>query len=205
MKTSDTLDTVAMTEAAPLARFKTVASRRAGRFNALAANALPGLVVKTPAPAARPDAFEFNALSDAVLLGWLTGAGHRPNVLIECSPLSVETAMRHLMTWCALPFRYCALPGALELPRPARGTLLLKEVGSLTLAQQVALYDWLTAYHGQAQVISLTTVSLSRLVEDGEFLEGLLYRLNVVRLDGMSGTRPAPLDAWASTRTERPA
>lgn len=144
----------------------------------------------------RGDAFEFNGLPDSVLLGWLTACGHRPNVLIECLPSMTETAMRHLMTWCALPFRYCALPGVLELPTPARGTLLLKEVGQLTLSQQVQLYDWLTAVHGQVQVISLTSVPLQSLVEEGEFLEGLLYRLNVIRIDGVSGTRPAPLNAW---------
>lgn len=144
----------------------------------------------------RGDAFEFNALPDSVLLGWLTAQGHRPNVLIECMPSMSETAMRHLMTWCALPFRYCSLPGTLELPMPARGTLLLKEVGNLTLSQQVQLYDWLTAVHGQIQVISLTSAPLQALVEEGEFLEGLLYRLNVIRIDGVSGTRPAPLNAW---------
>lgn len=144
----------------------------------------------------RGDAFEFNALPDSVLLGWLTARGHRPNVLIECLPGLSETAMRHLMTWCALPFRYCALPGTLELPSPARGTLLLKDIGQMTLSQQVTLYDWLTKHHGQVQVISLTTTPLQPLVENGEFLEGLLYRLNVIRIDGISGTRPAPLDAW---------
>lgn len=144
----------------------------------------------------RPDLFEFNTLSDAVLLRWLTGDGRRPNALVQCAPESIDTAMRHLMTWCALPLRYCSLPGTLELPSPARGTLLLREVASLTLSQQVVLYDWLTAANGAVQVISLTTVPLDQLVEDGEFLEGLLYRLNVVRIDGTSGTRPAPLDMW---------
>lgn len=144
----------------------------------------------------RPDLFEFNALSDAVLLRWLTGDGRRPNALVQCAPGSLDTAMRHLMTWCALPLRYCSLPGALELPSPTRGTLLLREAASLTLSQQVVLYDWLTAANGAVQVISLTTAVLEQLVENGEFLEGLLYRLNVVRIDGTSGTRPAPLDVW---------
>lgn len=144
----------------------------------------------------RPNLFEFNALPDAALLRWLTGDGRRPNALVQCAPGSLDTAMRHLMTWCALPLRYCSLPGTLELPSQARGTLMLREVGSLTLSQQVVLYDWLTAANGAVQVISLTTAELDQLVEDGEFLEGLLYRLNVVRIDGTSGTRPAPLDVW---------
>lgn len=152
---------------------------------------------------ARPDLFEFNALSDAVLLRWLTSDGPRPNTLIQCAPGALDTAMRHLMTWSALPFRVCSFPGVLELPDPPRGTVLLKEVGALTLSQQVVLYDWLSAAHRSVQVVSLTTISLEALVEDGEFLEGLLYRLNVVRIDGVAGTRPAPLDTWAISVGQR--
>ena len=85
------------------------------------------------------EAFQFNALPDTVLLGWLAVRGHRPNLLIECPSANMETAMRHLMTWCALPFRYCSLPGKLELPVTRKGTLLLKDVAALTLSQQVAL------------------------------------------------------------------
>jgi hypothetical protein len=141
------------------------------------------------------DAFEFNALPDAVLLGWLTARGHRPNVLIECSAANADTVMRHLMTWCSLPFRYCALPGKLELPVTPKGTLLLKDVAAMTLSQQVMLYDWLSVSRDM-QVVSISTAPLLTLVEDGDFLEGLFYRLNVIRLEAMQGTRPAPLDAW---------
>ena len=140
--------------------------------------------------------FDFNALSDATLLHWLTARGHRPNVLVECSRGSAETVVRHLMTWCALPFRFCALPGTLELPATRKGTLLIKDVATLTLAQQVMLYDWLSEGCGDMQVVSVASAPLQVLVEDGDFLEGLLYRLNVIRLDAVRGTRPAPLSAW---------
>ncbi len=196
MKISDRRDRVAVIETASPSRTRTLTSRRVHRLVECGA---PGAAFRLAAGSGgtgTSDGFEFNGLSDAVLLGWLTAAGRRPNVLIECRPSTVETAMRHLMTWCSLPFRYCALPGALELPTTPRGTLLLKEVGALTLSQQVVLYDWLTAVHGQVQVISLTTTSMATLVDDGLFLEGLLYRLNVIRIDGADGTRPAPLDTW---------
>ena len=146
------------------------------------------------------DCFDFNALADATLLQWLTARGHRPNVLVECTRGSADTVVRHLMTWCALPFRYSALPGTLELPVTRRGTLLLKDVSTLTLSQQVMLYDWLTVGCGDMQVVSVTTAPLQALVEAGEFLEGLLYRLNVIRLDAGRGTRPAPLSAWRDSR-----
>lgn len=196
MKNSDRRTSAAVIDAAPESAVRTLVSRR---MHQLAAGAAPGFTFRHSTAAdgvGAPDGFEFNGLSDAVLLGWLTATGRRPNVLVECRASTVDTAMRHLMTWCALPFRYCALPGALELPTPARGTLLLKDVAALTLSQQVVLYDWLTTARGQVQVISLATTPLQRLVEEGQFLEGLLYRLNIIRIDGGSGTRPAPLDTW---------
>jgi hypothetical protein len=144
--------------------------------------------------------FDFNAIADATLLQWLTARGHRPNVLVECPRGSADTVVRHLMTWCALPFRFSSLPGTLELPTIRRGTLLLKDVATLTLSQQVKLYDWLTVGCGDMQVVSVSSAPLQALVEGGEFLEGLLYRLNVIRLDAGRGTRPAPLSAWRDSR-----
>jgi hypothetical protein len=143
-----------------------------------------------------PGWFDFNAIPDATLLGWLNAQGRRPNVLVECPRGSADTVVRHLMTWCALPFRFSPLPGTLELPTIRRGTLLLKDVAALTLSQQVMLYDWLTAGCGNMQVVSVASAPLQMLAEDGEFLEGLLYRLNIIRLDAGRGTRPAPLSAW---------
>lgn len=183
METEDTRCGVAVVEMG--------APRLGAHWQSLPSPVLGGGVRKT-----LTDAFEFNALPDAVLLGWLTAKGHRPNMLIECAEAVADTAMRHLMTWCSLPFRYCALPGKLELPTTRKGTLLLKDVAALTLSQQVALYDWLTLGTGDLQVVSLTSAPLAGLVEEGEFLEGLYYRLNVIRLDAMHGTRPAPLDTW---------
>jgi hypothetical protein len=162
----------------------------------------PAPVLGGGAPMTAIGSFEFNTLPDSVLLAWLTANGHRPNVLIECQKPSADIATRHLMTWCGLPFRYCALPGRLELPTTRKGTLLLRDVAALTLSQQVMLYDWLSTPDADMQVISLATTPLRSLVEDGEFLEGLFYRLNVIRLDAVHGTRPAPPDTWQET-TER--
>jgi DNA-binding NtrC family response regulator len=104
------------------------------------------------------------------------------------------------MTWCALPFRFSALPGTLELPLIRRGTLLLNDVTAMTLSQQVMLYDWLSDGCGEMQVVSVASAPLEILVEDGQFLEGLFYRLNVLRLNADRGTRPAPLSAWRDSR-----
>lgn len=196
MKIDERYSPAALIEGEPASSLRSLLNRRAGRPLELGSNAP---IFRPSAGRVGSDSFAFNALPDSVLLGWLSVQGPRPNVLVECSAEACETAMRHLMTWCSLPFRYCTIPGALELPNPARGTLLLKDVSGLTIAQQVTLYDWLTGVQSQVQVISLTTTCLEDLVEDGLFLEGLLYRLNVIRLCGLTGTRPAPLDAWQMT------
>jgi hypothetical protein len=161
------------------------------------------LPTRTPGGGAiRPaaDGFDFNAMTDATLLQRLTARGHRPNVLVECTGGSAHTVVRHLTTWCALPFRFSALPGTLELPLIRRGTLLLNDVAAMTLSQQVMLYDWLSDRRGEMQVVSVTSAPLEALVEDGQFLEGLFYRLNVLRLNAGRGTRPAPLSAWRDSR-----
>lgn len=175
-------------------------ARPASTVPGLRQNAFPSPILGGGAPMTVTDAFEFNTLPDDILFGWLTASGHRSNVLIECADASVDTAVRHVMTWCALPFRYCALPGKLELPTSRTGTLLLKDVAAMTLSQQVMLYDWLSLGTRELQLISITTRPLRHQVEEGEFLEGLFYRLNVIRLDAMRGTRPAPMDAWQHAR-----
>jgi transcriptional regulator of acetoin/glycerol metabolism len=73
-------------------------------------------------------------------------------------------------------------PGPLALPATKHGTLLLRHAAALSLAQQVRLYDWLSTGCANLQVISLTTLPLWELVEDKGFVEGLYYRLNVIRL-----------------------
>jgi DNA-binding NtrC family response regulator len=53
----------------------------------------------------------------------------------------------------------------------------------MTLPQQIELYDWLNAGRGAVQMVSVTSKSIWPLVEEGRFLEGLFYRLNVITLE----------------------
>ncbi len=143
---------------------------------------------------------EFSLLSDTVLLGWLAAAaGRGPNILIECPADQIGSAVAHVMTWSTRPLHYSALPGRLDLPAGAGGTLLLSDVAALSRPQQIAVYDWLSAHTDDTRIISLTSHTLTRLVADGVFLEALYYRLNMVRLDAAHGTRPAPLDIRRAT------
>ena len=126
---------------------------------------------------------EFEAASDIRLLHWLGGLGRHPNTLIVCPEHAVASVLRQVRKRSAQPVHYRMLPGALSLPSTAAGTLVLNDVGQLTLRQQIAVFDWMNTIGTNVQVISLTRRCPLELVQEGQFLEGLLYRLNVVRLE----------------------
>jgi len=127
--------------------------------------------------AASPDLISF---SEAELLQSLTSCGRRPNLLIDCVDGRIEHVLVPLRGVCVGPFFECQLPGTLSLPQSASGTLILHDVATLTIPQQVALFDWLHQQKGAVQVVSLTESGLMGMVENGCFLEGLFYRLNTI-------------------------
>lgn len=120
-------------------------------------------------------------ITDAFGLVSLLAGSRRPNVLIECPPAAVEATLRQIMACAGRPLRFCRIPGPLDLPRVDSGTLVLHDVAELTTGQQLALYDWLSIGAGRVQVISLAGSPLCERILDGGFLEGLYYRLNVIR------------------------
>jgi hypothetical protein len=72
----------------------------------------------------------------------------------------------------------------LMLPQASKtGTLLLYDVGALSLPDQRYLIEWLERAAGQTQVVSLSTVPLLPLVQADTFLAKLYYRLNTVCVD----------------------
>lgn len=115
---------------------------------------------------------------------WLRGVVSRDrhlNVLVQCSESLLATAIDEIseLSW-KTPW-ICTLPGELVLPDTTDRPILLGDVSTLTLRQQIDLFDWLDRF-GDAQVFSVTSMPLWPLVERGRFLEGLFYRLNVVTL-----------------------
>jgi hypothetical protein len=127
---------------------------------------------------------EFGSLGESAWLRTLMSKEFRPNLLIVCSNAAAcDAAVQRLLPACTPPTHQCELPGALHLPERRTGTLLLKHVDALTLRQQIALHDWINEGRGELQILSVTAVPLERLVYSGGFLDGLFYRLNVVRLD----------------------
>lgn len=125
---------------------------------------------------------DFVSFSDMELLRALTSCERRPNLLVDCVDGGAEAVLTRLQELCVGPFYCCQLPGALELPQNGAGTLLINDVAALTIAQQVALFDWLHQQKGAIQVVSLTQKRLLSMVCDGRFLEGLFYRLNTISI-----------------------
>jgi hypothetical protein len=121
-------------------------------------------------------------LASALLVRLFTVHGRRPNLLIRCPGAESRRLRRLLMRSCEPPVHVCRLPGRLALPSQTVGTLLLENVAALALAQQIRLHDWMSQ-GSQTQVISVVFAPLYPMVERGEFLEGLFYRLNVVTLE----------------------
>jgi transcriptional regulator of aromatic amino acid metabolism len=121
-------------------------------------------------------------LQDPWLRSLMSGK-HRPNFLIHCPDMSVVAAASEVTGLCAGPLHVCVLPGYLRLPdetRGSHGTFVIGDISKLTLQQQITLSDWMTYRNRSTQVVSLTSVPLLPLVQDGRFLEGLFYRLNIV-------------------------
>jgi hypothetical protein len=115
-----------------------------------------------------------------------------PNLLILCARQEIQTVVTRVLSACRRPVHACPLPGDLSLSDDMTGTLLLWDVAQLARGQQMQLHDWITDRPRDAQVISISSAPLLPLVEDGEFLEGLFYRINVVSLVARVGhDRPA--------------
>jgi transcriptional regulator of aromatic amino acid metabolism len=94
----------------------------------------------------------------------------------------MESVVNLLTGLCVRPVHARKLPCELSLPKGMNGTLLLWDVAQLARSQQLELHDWITGGQEDTQIISITSTPLLPLVEDGRFLEGLFYRINVLSL-----------------------
>ncbi len=124
---------------------------------------------------------DFISFSELPLLRSVTSLDGRPSLLVVCTGATVEAVVDQLRPLCTPPCHICRIPGPLNLPGSTRkGTFLVHDVAELTMAQQIALAEWIEHRQGKVQVVSVTQAPLLSLVHDGRFLEGLFYRLNTV-------------------------
>jgi transcriptional regulator of acetoin/glycerol metabolism len=137
-----------------------------------------------------PYALDFLWSVDQLLPSTINLRGFRPNLLVNCSIDELQHVASELVPLCAPPVQICFLPGILKLAPRLAGTMLLTRVEGMTVDQQIALFDWLSDVHPNVQVVSVATSRIDTMVREGRFLEGLFYRLNVVRVDASSARLP---------------
>jgi hypothetical protein len=122
-------------------------------------------------------------VTDESLVRYLTAVPHRPNLMVHCREARSESVVEALQPLCTAPVFALKVPGPLRVPLARAGTLLIEDAAALTLTQQIALHDWLNIGRGDLQIITVTSRPLWPMVQEGKFLEGLFYRLNVVYLE----------------------
>ena len=108
----------------------------------------------------------------------------RPNVLIQSPEMPIAAVAAELRAFGA-DLQVCRVPGTLRLPDPNDRTLrtfLIGDVLWLTPQQQFALWDWMNNRDRRIHVVSITSVPLLPLVEDGRFSDSLFYQLNMVHV-----------------------
>jgi hypothetical protein len=124
--------------------------------------------------------FDFE-LSELAVLSRLASSHRQPNLLILCNQDARAFVASQAATWCQAPLHVCSLPGPLTLPKQD-ATVILNDVATLTLSQQIEVFDWMS-YHPAARVVSITSTDVCDLLQEGAFLEGLYYRLNTLRIE----------------------
>jgi transcriptional regulator of aromatic amino acid metabolism len=132
-----------------------------------------------------PDTVTF---SEMALLRLLSSRDHRPNLMIVNETATLEDVLHRLTGVVEAPVWFCQFPGSLDLQPNISGTLVLGDIDRMTIDQQIRLSDWLWRRGLDVQVVSVTRASMTELVADGRFLEGLFYRLNTVVIRAISGS-----------------
>ena len=112
-----------------------------------------------------------------------------PNTLILGPPESVEAFLTFLQPRFEAPIMSWSPGGSLEPSRDEVRTLIIRSVDRLDRVEQQHLLEWLAGRRQRVQVISLSDRELFPLVQNGEFVEALYYRLNILRLNVTAGVR----------------
>jgi transcriptional regulator of aromatic amino acid metabolism len=128
-------------------------------------------------------ATDFSSPSDTNLMMSLLTRGHRPALMVNCGGRSAEAVIESMLSWCTAPVHVVRVQGGFDLPLAKTGSIVVADASAMTLHQQIELHDWLNAGRGRVQIVSVTSKPIWPLVEQGQFLEGLFYRLNVVTLE----------------------
>ena len=107
-----------------------------------------------------------------------------PNVLIIGPDPLTGAAIGQLRPLLRLPVVQIQADSIESLPRLlTRGTVIVRGVHTIGIAEQHRLFDWMTQTAGATQVVATSAASLLSLLERGLFFDLLYYRLNTICLD----------------------
>ena len=110
---------------------------------------------------------------------------HRVNLLLMGQNDIVQPMIDALSARFHQPVGTWSPGERLVLPPAERtGTMVLNDVGSLALQDQIQLLEWLGTASGRTQVVSTAPTLLLPRVKAGAFIDTLSYRLNTLCLDG---------------------
>ena len=119
------------------------------------------------------------AHEDLVMMGM-----PRVNLLLTGRDGVVSTVLRNLGPGLSKPIVSWSPGEPLALPTAdAAGTMVLHDVGSLRIEDQIQLLEWLSRAMGRTQVVSTSAAPLLPRVRAGAFIDTLYYRLNTVCLE----------------------
>jgi hypothetical protein len=117
----------------------------------------------------------------------------RVNLLVTHTEGLLENLLEWLMPDLERPLATWCSGERLVLPPDASArTMILRDVGALTLNDQRRLLDWLERAAGHTQIVSTTPGPLWPRVEAGAFNDILYYRLNTVCMDATAYPVVAP-------------
>lgn len=122
-------------------------------------------------------------LIDLDRLDWDTIITVRQNVLLYGAPSALDAVLAALRPYLCEPIHRWAPHTEPCLPHFVAGTLVLEQATACQQVQQQALWEWLNEADRRVQVITTTDQPLFDLVERGDFLASLYYRLNTLYLD----------------------
>ena len=107
---------------------------------------------------------------------------HHVNVLLEGPEIAIGAVVQRLLPHLRKPVVSIQPRAAFSLPTMEIGTVILKEVATLTMQEQTLLLEWLNTASPRPQLISTSRQPLFPRVERRLFAEALYYRLNVIRM-----------------------
>jgi hypothetical protein len=103
-----------------------------------------------------------------------------PHVLLVGNDASIRPALARLRPQLRTPISHWRPAVATDPPRVTSGSLVIWDVGALSLDQQRHLLAWMTGAGANVQIISIAESQLFPRVWQKAFLDDLYYRLNMV-------------------------